>query len=118
MASQFNDSGVNSLFKEILKSFKLNTEGLSSLCTSRVPKIKSKIIAPERSLYLREIASTVKKYNMRSKTTAKALGDFQALQKSLEILGQNSEVEKPRAKEMEIPSEAFEEIEAFDEAKK
>ena len=54
---------------------------------------------------------------MRSKTTAKAIGELQALQKSLEILGQNSEVEKAlEQKKMEIPSEAFEEIEAFDEA--
>ena len=119
MASQFNDSGVNALFKEILNNFNFDTKNISSLFTSKVPEIKSKIIGPDRSLYLRDIASTVKSYNKKSRDIAKKIGEFQALEKSLELLGDNSELKEAiKEKKNEIPSEAFEEIEAFDKAAK
>ncbi len=119
MASQFNDSGVNALFKEILKEFNFDTEKISSLFTSKVPEVKSKIIGPDRSLYLREIASTVKTYNKKHEDIAKAIGELQALEKSLEILGDSPELEKAlKSKRREIPPEALKEIESFDEAAK
>ena len=44
MASQFNDSGVNALFKEILKEFNFDTEKISSFYKAKLPEVKSKII--------------------------------------------------------------------------
>jgi methylmalonyl-CoA mutase len=63
MASQFNDPGVNALFVDLVNSLKIKVQNLSELKTEKVPTIKKRIIAPERALYLRDIAGTVRNYN-------------------------------------------------------
>ena len=117
MASQFNDPGVNALFEDILKSFDFDFTKINDLAKTKVPEIKSKIIAPERTLYLREISSTVRAYNNRAKENAKKLGELQALEGTHKLLPHSEDVEKALdKKKKEIQPFVFREIDLFDKA--
>jgi methylmalonyl-CoA mutase len=105
MASQFNDSGVNALFFEIANQFNFDTKKLEGLAKERAPKNKTKIIAPERSLYLREISSTLKSYNNEMQENFEKLKDYEALQKACEILPDNKELSNKLATVKETISE-------------
>lgn len=114
MASQFNDTGVNALFHEIATQFNFDTSLISEIKRERSPVNKTKIIAPERSLYLREISSTLKKYNNETQENFKKLQDFEAIKKASEILPDNTDL-KEKLKEVEesISDSVFKDLEIY-----
>lgn len=69
IASQFNDKGTNTLFAALVE--KLNAATDSDWTTSYTESITNQkqtvIIPPDRSHYLREIASTIRNYHAKSK---------------------------------------------------
>ena len=79
MASQFNDVGVNALFYDVVKTLNVKAENLESMKRDKAPSEKKRIIAPERSLYLRDIAGTVREYNKKAIENAEKLKDYEAL---------------------------------------
>lgn len=96
-ASQFNNPGVTSLFRYILKSFqdkgqladqKLLDAQLDLVDYSNV------IVPPNRVNYLQEISDTVRDYHLHSKQLAEQARQFQALKRSLEVLPDNEELKK------------------------
>ncbi|WP_241558780.1 fused isobutyryl-CoA mutase/GTPase IcmF [Halobacteriovorax sp. HLS] len=114
MASQFNDSGVNALFHEIAKTFEFDMSEVDSIIRERAPINKTKIIAPERSLYLREISSTLKNYNQSARENFLLLQDYEAILKASEILPENKDLkEKLEEVKLKIPAEVFKELELF-----
>jgi methylmalonyl-CoA mutase len=116
MASQFNDVGVNALFFDIVKELNLKSENLDSMLKEKAPNEKKRIIAPERSLYLRDISGTVRAYNKKAETTAEALRDYEALLISSNLLKNNKELEaKLNEVKMSLPEGVFAELKNFDE---
>ncbi|MDD0854800.1 methylmalonyl-CoA mutase family protein [Halobacteriovorax sp. GB3] len=117
MASQFNDAGVNALFFELAKTFDFDVKDLEELKKERVPSNKTKIIPPERSLYLREISSACRKYNEAAERNAELVKDYEALQNVALMMPENKDVlAKLEEVKEKIPSDVFKEIEVFESA--
>ncbi len=116
MASQFNDSGVNALFFDIVKSMNVKTEDLSKIKREKVPTEKKSIIHPDRALYLRDISGTVREFNKKANEMSEILRDYEALQITSHLLKNNSEIELKliELKKM-IPENVFRELKTFDE---
>lgn len=116
MASQFNDVGVNALFFDIVKTLGIKVEKMEGLKCEKSPLEKKYIIAPERALYLRDIAGVVRAYNRATKETEKKIKDYEALLIASELLADNKEIaDKKMEIKKTIPEEAFREIKIFDE---
>ena len=116
MASQFNDVGVNALFVDLVGSMKLKATNLETLKKDKAPSEKKRIIAPERSLYLRDISATVRAYNKKAEDVSEKLKDFEALLISSNLLKGNKDLEQ-KLKEVQesLPSEVFNELKTFEE---
>ena len=54
--------------------------------------MKKGIISSSRTMYLREIAETCRKYNSKTIQTVELLKDYEALEVSLSLLPKNEEV--------------------------
>ncbi|OUR92876.1 methylmalonyl-CoA mutase [Halobacteriovorax marinus] len=116
MASQFNDSGVNALFFEIAKQFNFDLEKIDKIKREKAPQNKTRIIAPERSLYLRDITSTLKKYNSLAEENVAKLQDYEALIKACEILPENTALkEKLTEVKDSISEDVFKELEVCED---
>ena len=116
MASQFNDVGVNALFYDLVNALKVKAENLDNMARDKAPSVKRRIIAPERSLYLRDIAGTVREYNKKALETAEKIRDYEALLISSHILKGNKDIEaKIQEVKSSIPEEAFGELKTFDD---
>ena len=116
MASQFNDVGVNALFYDITKSLNIKTDDLESLRRDKAPIIKNRIIAPERALYLRDIASTLRHYNRDTFINAEKLRDYEALLITSQLLHGNKGVEEKLLEiKNTISEEVFKELKTLEE---
>ncbi len=116
MASKFNDVGVNSLFKDIVTSFDFESERLHGMICEKASRVKDAIIPPARSLYLRELSSSVRDYNNSVEQTAQKLGEFQALNEAQKILPKNKEItEKARVIKDALPANCLDEVQIFDD---
>jgi methylmalonyl-CoA mutase len=115
MASKFNDVGVNALFVDIVNSLKIKTDNLDKILKDKTPHNKLSIIAPERTLYLRDIAKTVRSYNEDAKRMADKLNDYEALVITSKLLVGNNDI-KVKLEEVKksIPASVFEEIKCFE----
>ena len=101
IASNFNDEGLNNLFNAILTKLNFDTSHKGNSSTSNIDNHrKATIIPPERSLYLREIASTVRDYNHETSIKEKYLYEYESLLKSRDILSVTDEIDI-RLKELE-----------------
>jgi len=117
MASQFNDAGVNALFMDLCKGFGFNTAELVGIPQEKLPNIKSRIIAPDRVLYLREISNIVRAYNEESKKSVSLLQEFEVLQGASELLPNNADLAaKYNAKKTQIPQGVFASLDLFNKA--
>ncbi len=116
MASQFNDVGVNALFYDIVKALNIKSENIEAILRDKAPVIKKRIIAPERSLYLRDIAGSVRSYNKQAKENIEKLKDYEALLIATRLVKDNRDLE---AKLVEVKatlsSEVLNEIKTFEE---
>ena len=116
MASQFNDVGVNALFYDVVKSLNVNSDQLETLMRDKAPSVKKRIIAPERSLYLRDIASTVRDYNKSANEIAEKLKDYEALLIASQILKGNKDLEAKLAEvKSSLPEAVFSELKCFED---
>jgi methylmalonyl-CoA mutase len=108
MASQFNDPGVNHLFKDIVTSlgFEKSTS-LQDTPSSKVPSQKRAIIPPGRIHYLRDIADVGRSYNSQTSEKQKLLKDWEAL---------DHLVHKTQAEELTLSPEASRQLQALKES--
>ncbi|MBT3585934.1 MAG: methylmalonyl-CoA mutase family protein [Halobacteriovoraceae bacterium] len=93
MASQFNDPGVNSLFHDLATIFKFDNKLLSDLLCEKNPSVKNRLIAPERVLYLRDIAGTCRQYNRKTDNEIEKIKEYEALTVAENLLSKNPELE-------------------------
>ncbi len=95
IASQFNDTGVNLLYKDLIKLISEKTnilfESTSDLFSHEHEKLQ--IIPPSRVRYLSEISETVRKYNNWSEKQAEIASDLFAFKKTKENI-KNTETAK------------------------
>ena len=88
IASQFNDPGINSLYKELMDRF--SEKGLgkfnSSFEVTSEMSEKIFIIPPNRSRYLSEISENNRAYNKWVDEQKEIAQKLYALQKSLDVL--------------------------------
>lgn len=116
IASQFNDVGVNALFTDICSALDLSAPEMAEMKCEKVPSTKTKIIPPERTLYLRDIVETVRNYNTKTKDDVEKISEFEALRKTSELLPDNKDISTALENTRnEIGPEVFEEIKCFDE---
>jgi methylmalonyl-CoA mutase len=114
MASNFNDSGVNALFYALAKSLDFNTDEVKNLPIEKLPKIKGSIIGPDRTLYLREIANTLKDYNSETTRRVELLKDYEALEKVSSLMPDDKAIgEKLREVKESLGPETLKEVESF-----
>lgn len=87
VASQFNDPGVNELFKALTSKLKENT-GVDLSGNNNLPSslYKIEIIPPQKNRYLAEISETVRRYNKWVDTQAILAEEIYILNKSLDLL--------------------------------
>ena len=117
-ASQFNDSGVNALFFDLARAFELTesseSKGLLALAREKRPARKHSIVPVERSLYLREIAQTVRHYNRETEDRARLLEDYQALLQTSKLVPKAQEVkEKLEDVRKQLGEGVFVEVKTF-----
>lgn len=96
IASQFNDTGVNLLYKNLIKliSEKTNIIFESTLDLFSHEHEKLQIIPPSRVRYLSEISETVRNYNSWSDKQAEIASDMFAYNKTLKALKNNNASEE------------------------
>ncbi len=84
-ASQFNDPGVNRLYKGLIEAVREKTGALfdSALEPHGEPSEKIHIIPPERTRYLSEITGTVRKYNAWVDEQAETAQKLYGIQQSI-----------------------------------
>ncbi|MFZ4712824.1 MAG: fused isobutyryl-CoA mutase/GTPase IcmF [Bacteriovoracaceae bacterium] len=119
MASRFNDSGVNELFKDLVKTFSFHeNENLKQLKSFKISDNKNALIAPDRVLYLRDIARTCREYNSKTKETIEKLRQYEALEEALKIVSEKSLSSKKDEIKKEIGPIVFEQIDEFEQTVK
>ncbi|MDX2284489.1 MAG: methylmalonyl-CoA mutase family protein [Bacteroidia bacterium] len=91
IASQFNDSGMNRLYRAVMQT--LAARGHAALSTDWMagdePSEKVYIIPPGRTRYLSEVAEAVRAYNRWTAAQAEAARQLYRLQGALEVLGES-----------------------------
>lgn len=116
MASQFNDVGVNALFYDVVKVMNVKVNNLESLKRDKAPAEKKRIIAPERTLYLRDISGAIRSYNREASEVADKIRDYEALSIAAKLLNGNIDIVAKLAEvEATIPVSAFKELKILDE---
>ncbi len=116
MASQFNDLGVNALFKSIATNFDLKIELADDLKCEKVPTNKRQIINPDRSLYLRDIAGACRNYNQETRERVKMIAEYEALKVAGSLVPESKELKATlEAHEKNLPKEALSELKEFNE---
>ncbi|MGD0711564.1 MAG: methylmalonyl-CoA mutase family protein, partial [Bacteroidales bacterium] len=96
IASQFNDPGVNQLYRTIIDKVneKMNTKWESSMkLTGEIPE-KIFIIPPHRTRYLSEIADTVRSYNKWADDQSEIAQKLYSLKCSIEELKKHKKTEE------------------------
>ncbi len=88
IASQFNDPGMNNLFRSIMKeiSEKTDSDLLSNLPEEKEESEKIYIIPPNRTRYLSEIAENNRSYDKWVESQSAVAQNLFALQKSIDLL--------------------------------
>lgn len=88
IASQFNDPGMNELYRVIMQKLveKTGTELLSKFQSSREMSEKIFIIPPNRTRYLSEISETIRAYNREVEQQRELAQKLYGLSSSLEVM--------------------------------
>ena len=98
------------------KTQNLQDTFLNYVRKNKTPSEKKSIIAPDRALYLRDIAKTVRTYNEEATSVAERLKDYEALLITSKILNGNKDVEAKLSEvKATIPEDAFKDLQCFDE---
>lgn len=99
IASKFNDDGVNSLYRELLKILEEKCENVSwkpriNIKTSKKSSNVAPIIAQNRTNYLSEIAQTIKNYHKETNDLVKFSTNIFALEKTKNLITDTNVIEK------------------------
>ncbi|GAA4827935.1 methylmalonyl-CoA mutase family protein [Algivirga pacifica] len=125
IASQFNDPGMNNLYKAIIEAVgeKFPGEWTSHMEKTTVESEKVYIIPPARTRYLSEISETIRNYDQWVEEQAKKADELYSLKRSSEVL-QAQELGEDTlnvlgqaytSKERELDSESLQIIEGWEE---
>ena len=105
IASQFNDPGVNAVYRAVLETIDRKKQTNFLADTPReIPAGESEkiyIIPPARVRYLSEISETVRKYNHWAKQQANLADRLYALRQTLDMLRQNASPQQDNAADLE-----------------
>lgn len=87
IASQFNDPGVNQLYRAVIHKIveKTGKQFNTSMLPTEEMSEKIFIIPPERTRYLSEISETIRKYNKWTEEQAEIANFLQGIKRSIEI---------------------------------
>ncbi|WP_242919495.1 methylmalonyl-CoA mutase family protein [Pontibacter liquoris] len=110
IASQFNDPGMNRLYRAVMAKIqeKTGVEFNSNLHTSQEMSEKVYIIPPARTRYLSEISETIRNYDKWSKDQAEVAQKLYGIKKSIEAVQSIDIADKDRlVKQLE---EAYAEV--------
>lgn len=118
MASRFNDPGVNALFCDIANAFDIKLGNVDNLLCEKASKKKDSIIPTDRSLYLMEIAKSVRDYNKETARVSDLIADYSALEQVERMIGGDEVKKKKEEVKNQIPSEAFDQLETYESTAK
>lgn len=102
IASQFNDPGVNQLYKTIMDKVITKTKAdlKSNFKITKEMSEKIYIIPPQRTRYLSEISETIRNYNQWTEEQAAVAQKLYSIKESINALEENNEL--PDAQREEI----------------
>ncbi len=114
IASQFNDPGMNRLYRTLIDTIvnKTGSPFTSSVAATREESRKIHIIPPERTRYLSEITETIRRYDEWTSKQAELAHQLQSLRESLAVLPESAELKPARdalakqASELELKLDA------------
>jgi methylmalonyl-CoA mutase len=88
IASQFNDPGMNSLYRSVMDKIveKTGADLKSTFSTTDEMSEKIYIIPPQRTRYLSEISDTIRKYNQWAEEQGNIAQELYSLRNSIEIV--------------------------------
>ncbi len=92
IASQFNDPGINQLYRALLAKIKERTgvDFVSQRETKLITSEKIDVIPPNRIRYLSEISETVRNYNKWAKEQADVAERLYSIKQTLEMIREQS----------------------------
>lgn len=92
IASQFNDPGINQLYRDLLTKIKEKTgiDFVSQRETKLIVSEKIDVIPPNRVRYLSEISETVRNYNKWAKEQADVAERLYSIKQTLEMIRERS----------------------------
>ena len=110
IASQFNDPGMNQLYKIIMDTIVKRTGAdlKSNFEISKGMSEKIYIIPPKRTRYLAEIAESIRNYNEKSIQQAEVAGKLYGIKKTIEVLKDQGEANETV---LDAVQKAYEEVE-------
>lgn len=96
IASQFNDPGTNTLYKNLMDIIHRKTKAplISKFTPSNEMSEKIYIIPPNRTRYLSEIADTVRNYNKKAEEQALIAEKLYSLKQSIEEIEKDENIER------------------------
>lgn len=118
MASRFNDPGVNALFCDIANAFDVKLTNVDNLLCEKASKKKDSIIPTDRSLYLMEIAKSVRDYNKETARVSDLIADYSALEHVEGMIASDEVKKKKEEVKKQIPTEAFDQLETYESTAK
>jgi isobutyryl-CoA mutase len=88
MASQFNDAGINRLYAHVIETInrKTGTVWLSTFDTATAPQVRTRIIPPERTRYLAEIADEHVRYGQFTKKQSETARKLYQLRGAIDVV--------------------------------
>ncbi len=91
IASQFNDPGMNRLYRTLIDTItkKTGTRFESQISATQEESAKIHIIPPERTRYLSEITETIRRYDDWAHRQAEAAQKLQSLRETLALIGES-----------------------------
>jgi methylmalonyl-CoA mutase len=110
IASQFNDPGMNQLYKAILNTIVERTGVAleSSIEITEAMSEKVYIIPPQRTRYLSEISDAIRLYNKKSETQSDIAGKLYGIKQTMEVLEEQG---KTNTTVIEAVQKAYDELE-------
>ncbi|MGD2089402.1 MAG: methylmalonyl-CoA mutase family protein [Candidatus Aminicenantes bacterium] len=102
IASQFNDPGVNRLYKTIMDKIiaKTKTDLKSNFKITKEMSEKIYIIPPQRTRYLSEISETIRNYNRWTEEQAAVAQKLYSIKESINALEGNTELPESQREEI------------------
>jgi len=102
IASQFNDPGVNQLYRKIIHKIEEKTGKKFNTSVEHTEEMSEKIfiIPPNRTRYLSEITESIRNYNERTEKQAEIANCLQGIKSSIDLA--RTEKNEKLAQELEI----------------